>query len=99
MKSLHITYSRGKSLQFLQFESMHNNCNIHKGNMNKLVVVTYRSHYYKKRGKMQRRGKSTGGIHWQHPPAAVSVGGCMGKSNGNQCFRGVVTDQVDDPKN
>lgn len=66
-----------------------------------IVVVTYRSHYYKKPGKMQRRGKSTGGIHWQHPPATVSVGDCMGKSNGNQCFRGVVTDQgqVDDSKN
>lgn len=75
MKSLHITYSRGKSLQFLQFESMYNNCNIHKGNMNKLVVVTYRSHYYKKRGKMRRRGKSTGGIHWQHPlqPCQLAV--------------------------
>lgn len=50
---------------------------------------------------MRRRGKSTGGIHWQHPPAVVSVGGCMGKSNGNQCFVAVVTDQdqVDDPKN
>ena len=50
---------------------------------------------------MRRRGKSTGGIHWQHPPATVSDGGCMGKSNGNQCFRGVVTDQgqVDDSKN
>ncbi|KAK1134215.1 hypothetical protein K0M31_011997 [Melipona bicolor] len=35
------------------------------------------------------------------PPAAVSVGGCMGKSNGNQYFRGIVTDQdqVDGSKN
>lgn len=35
------------------------------------------------------------------PPAAVSVGGCMGKSNGNQYIRGIVTDQnqVDGLKN
>lgn len=99
MKSLHITYSRGKSLQFLQFESMYNNCNIHKGNMNKLVVVHVSITLLQ---KMWQNATSWKVNRWDSlatPPAAVSVGGCMGKSNGNQCFRGVVTDQVDDPKN